>query len=229
MAFGIQPRRILLVGAPLFFQYTSVRVVAALAISAFFLTVQIEYQPYQKAEHGVLSKLTDAQITLTLLLVAMQSAGMTISPVAGFVCVVLNLVSIPLVAIFNARRLDYRKRVFAMLLSTDQKSEMMIRRPAASKHGDVAWSSGRLGDAGPSEDDGKFIDLSSFRDIWQAGRKSKKDIFSAVLEWMDHTLQDPPISEARWTKLLLLLKELPLNDTRHGDIRFGASNLSTYY
>ena len=187
-----------LVGLPTLFQRAAVRVVVALIVSIFFGALQLIYQPYQHTEHNTLAGLASAQISGTLLLIALQAVGLELAPVLGFVCIMLNVITVPLVVAFNARRVKHRKEILAAFLVEREQAQ----HEETEKH--------------PA----RFFNASHFIEFRQAGKKSEFAVFSALFQWMDAALTHP-VQEDRWGQILFALENLPLEDPAYGDAQFG--------
>jgi hypothetical protein len=186
---------VLLVGVAALIELPSLRLVVALGISMVFLVIQHEYKPYATAEHNLLAELANAQITATLFFIAMHLTGLSIPRLLGFCCIVLNVVLLPLVMHFNARRLKRRSDILnTFLIETARK-----RRPPAAQ----------------------FFDPSQFSEYWKAGRKSEFEVFCATLDWIDSALERP-VSNDRWGQILYTLEQLPLMSKTNADVRHGA-------
>ena len=168
-------------------------------ISVFFLAIQIEYKPYDSAEHNWIATLACTQITVTLLMVALQATGLPISIAVAFFCILFNVVIVPLVLVFNARRLKCRHQVL---------SALSLQRVANEEpsHQDV--------------DQMQSLNPSDLEEAWKAGKKSELEIFTAALEWIDVALERP-VDHHRWEQILFLLEQMPLMDSAHGDARYG--------
>ena len=197
-------RRVLLVGAPVFFQRPAIRALVALIISVFFLALQIEYKPYASVEHNRLATLACTQITATLLMIALQAAGLPNSEGVGVLCILLNIVLVPVVLIFNARRLKRRRKIFAAL--------------SLASGAELTRGVGYSGD--PGADQTQFLNPLYFEEAWKAGKKSERDVFTAALSWIDVALERP-VSHHRWEQILFMLEQLPLTDSAHGGVQYG--------
>ena len=176
------------------------RLMVALSISVFYLVIQHEYKPYTTAEHNFLAQLAGTQITATLLFIGVQSAT-SIPRIWGFVCIVLNVILVPLVAYFNARRLKRRKDVLHAFL-VERKDEHMANQT-------------------PSE----FFDPSSFNEYWKAGVRSEFEVFGASFRWIDAALERP-VSYDRWGQILYTLEHMPLSSSANADVRLGMCSFS---
>ena len=202
-------RRVLLVGAPVFFQRTAVRTSVALVISIFFLAIQIEYKPYGSAEHNWLAMMACIQITVTLSMILSHAVGLSISGGVGAVCILLNVIIVPLVIFFNTRRLKHRSEVFAAL---------SLARDTEEKHGQKY-------NVGVPEGE-QFLNPSYFKEAWKAGKKSERAVFTAALEWIDAALERP-VSHQQWGKILFVLEQLPLTNSARGDPQYGTLHTAT--
>ena len=208
----------LLAGVPALIVMPSLRLVVALGISMIFLVIQHDYKPYATAEHNFLAELASAQITATLFFISMHTAGLSIPRLLGFCCIVLNVVLLPLVMYFNARRLKRRKDILNTFLSEHQLSNLKdaarsvrtsIRREKQQK---------TLKKQLPTV---KFFDPSHFSEYWKAGHESEYEVFCATLDWIDAALERP-VSHDRWGQLLFTLEQLPLLSVANADVRHGA-------
>ena len=206
-----QTRRVLLVGAPVFFKEITRRVVVALAISVIFQVIHIHYKPYEMTEHNFLAELAIAQITSTLMLINFQLVASTFPATFGFFCIVLNIMIVPLVIWFNARRLKRRKSVLDTFLV---QRRISMRRKAHVRPDQATVQRSHLSTAR------EFFDPTHFSEYWKAGRNSKFEAFSASLKWMDDALIRP-VSRDRWGQLLFTLEQLPLTTPAHADVRHG--------
>ena len=191
-----QTRRVLLVGVPASIEMPAARLVVALCISVVFLVIQHEHKPYASAEHNSLAELGGAQITATLLFISMQSA-MSVPPVIGFLCILLNVIAVPIVIRFNAKRLNRRKDILNVFSS--EHSE---------KHSE-------------NETDREMFDPTHLSEYWKAGHESEYEVFSATFKWIDGALERP-VSKPRWGKLLFTVEQLPLTSPDNVDVRHGA-------
>ena len=198
----------LLVGVPAMIELPTARLLAALSMSVIFLVVQFECKPYATAEHNVLAELAGAQITGTLLFISMQSS-MPIPQFAGFLCIVLNVMAIPLVICFNARRLKRRKDILdAFLRDHEVVGKVQIEHPIGPKEEQTSAVN-------------EFFDPLHFSEYWKAGQRSEHEVFCATLKWMDAALERP-VSNERWGQLLFTLEQLPLTSSEDADVRHGA-------
>ena len=193
----------LLVGVPALIEMPSLRLVVAMGISMVFLVTQHENKPYATTEHNFLAELASAQITATLFFISMHTAGLSIPRVLGFCCIVLNVVLLPLVMYFNARRLKRRKDVLNTFLSTNTRREKQQKRLTKQL---------------PTVE---FFDPSHFSEFWKADQKSEHEVFCATLDWIDAALERP-VSHDRWGQLLFTLEQLPLLSVANADVRHGA-------
>ena len=187
-----QTRRVLLVGVPASIEMPAARLVVALCISVVFLVIQHEHKPYASAEHNSLAELGGAQITATLLFISMQSA-MSIPPVIGFLCIFLNVLAVPIVIRFNAKRLNRRKDILNVF---------------SIEHSE-------------NETDREMFDPTHLSEYWKAGHESEYEVFSATFKWIDGALERP-VSKPRWGKLLFTAEQLPLTSPDNADVRHGA-------
>ena len=188
----------------MFFQRPAVRLLVALIISVFFLAVQIEYKPYDSAEHNWLATLGCTQITVTLLMVALQAAGLPISSAVAFLCILLNVAIVPLILGFNARRLKRRNEVLSALSLARVANEESVRNKDGYQDVDQIQS----------------LNPSYFEEVWKAGIQSERELFTAVLGWIDIALEHP-VNQHRWEQILFLLEQMPLMDSARGDARYG--------
>ena len=200
----------ILVAVPALNELPAARLVVASSISVVFLVIQNEYKPYATAEHNQLAALAGAQITGTLLFILMQSV-MTIPRVFGFLCIVLNIILLPLVVCFNARRLKRREDILNAFLVEHEVEEKMI---GARKRG-VGLKRQATGLA-------EFFDPSHFSEYWKAGQRSEYEVFCATLDWIDTALERP-VSHGTWAQILFTLEQLPLTCTANADVRHGTS------
>ena len=161
-----QSRRVLLVGVPALIELPTSRLVAALSISVIFLVIQNEHKPYTTVEHNQLASLAGAQITATLFFIVMQSTISVLRDL-GFLCIVLNIILLPLVIWFNARRLKRRKDVLNAFLVEHEVEGKTGKRPSPTKH------ASRVND---------FSDPSHFSEYWKAGHRSEFEVFCATLD-----------------------------------------------
>ena len=200
----------LLVGAPALIDLPSLRIATALAISVVYLLVQNEYKPYMTVEHNFLAELGGAQITGTLLFISLFTAGMPVPRVLGFLCIVLNVILIPIAVYFNAKRLKRRNDILnAFLVKHEVEATRVARqRPAMVRQ-----------NAGLSL--GEFFDHSHFSEYWRAGHRSSYEVFCATLEWIDAALERPVLL-GRWRQILFTLQQLPLESSVVADVRHGA-------
>ena len=182
----------LLVGVPASIEMPAARLVVALCISVVFLVIQHEHKPYASAEHNSLAELGGAQISGTLLFISMQSA-MSIPPVVGFLCIALNVIAVPIVIWYNAKRLNRRKDILNAFSIENMENE---------------------------PDRGMF-DPSHLSEYWQAGRESEYEVFRATFKWIDGALVRP-VSKSRWGQLLFTAEQLPLTSPDNADVRHGA-------
>ena len=191
----------------MFFQRPAVRTLVALIISVFFLAIQIEYKPYGSAEHNKVATLACTQITVTLLMVALPVVGLPLSDGVGVLCILLNVVIVPLVLLYNARRLKHRSEVFSAL---------------SLAHGTSGepWDTDK--DGNQEADQIQFLNTSHFMEAWKAGKKSERAVFTAALRWIDIALERP-VSHHRWAQILFVLEQLPLLDPARGGAQYGAS------
>ena len=191
----------MLVGVPATIELPAARLVVALGISMFFLMIQNECKPFATAEHNILAELAGAQITVTLLFISMQLV-IAVPRVMVFLCVVLNVMAIPLAICFNMRRLTNRKDVLGAFLAKRKvrTTGTNIRQSAAL---------------------GEFFDPVQFNEYWKAGDRSEFELFSAALKWMDAALERP-VSQDRWGELLFALEQMPLASSSNVDVRHGA-------
>ena len=193
-------RRVLLVGVPVFFERSDIRVVVASMISMLFLAIHEKKTPYRQKEHNFLAGLGCTQVTVTLMIISLSAAGFPVSGMVGFLCIVLNVLSVPLTIWFNTRRLLRRKRILAAFLLEHENE--------TNKKGD---------------NETQFFDPHDFVEAWRAGRRSEHELFDAALSWIDSALTRP-VSHDRWDKILFLVEQLPMLDLTHGDARFGESH-----
>ena len=131
-----------------------------------FLVIQNEHKPYTTVEHNQLASLAGAQITATLFFIVMQST-ISVLRVLGFLCIVLNIILLPLVIWFNARRLKRRKDVLNAFLVEHEVEGKTGKRPSPTKH------ASRVND---------FSDPSHFSEYWKAGHRSEFEVFCATLD-----------------------------------------------
>jgi hypothetical protein len=188
---------------PALVELPAARLVVALSISMFFLVLQHEYKPYRTSEHNFLASLAGAQITVTLLFMSLYRA-VTMPRVFGFLCIVLNIILVPLALFFNVRRLKHRKDILNAFLIEHEAEEKKVRRPPL-----LAQTS-------------DFFDPSCFSEYWKAGQKSEYEVFCATLDWVDTALSERPVSYDRWGQLLFTLRQLPLMSSANADVRHGA-------
>ena len=205
-----QSRRVLLVGIPALVELTTARLMVALSISIFFLVLQHEHKPYATAEYNFLASLAGAQITATLLLISVQTT-MPIPRIFGFLCVVLNVILLPLALCFNARRLRRRKDILNMFLLEHELERKVTEKGRVSlkKQASIATSD--------------LFDPSHFSEYWKAGQRSEYEVFSATLDWIDGALERP-VSDNRWGRIVFTLEQLPLSSSENADVRHGAGD-----
>ena len=182
----------MLVGVPALIERPAARLMAALILSVGFLVLQHEYKPYATPEHNWLAQLAGTQITTTLLFIGMQQA-VSVPGILGFLCVVLNVIIVPIVIWFNARRLKRRKDILNTFLIEDKENET----------------------------NQKMFQAKHYIEYWKAGHESEYEVFSATFKWIDGALERP-VSHARWGQLLFTLEQLPLTSPENADVRHGA-------
>ena len=195
----------MMVGVPALIELPAARLVVALGISVVFLVIKNEYKPYATAEHNQLAALASAQITVTLFFIAMQLA-ISIPRVLGFLCIVLNVILLPVVLCFNARRLKRRKGVLNAFLTEREVEGNKIRRNSTK---------------GLGVETGEVFNPLHFSEYWKAGHRSSYEVFCATLDWIDAALERP-VSYDRWAQLLFTLELLPLMSSANADVRHGA-------
>ena len=201
----------MLVGVPSLVEMPAARLAAALSISMVFLVVQNEQKPYATAEHNFLASFAGSQITATLLFIVMKTV-VSVPRVFGFVCIFLNIILLPLVICFNARRLKRRRDLLNALFLVEHevdKKTTKEKRPRLKR---------------PNAGLGEFFDPTHFQEVRKAGKKSEFEVYGATFEWIGAALERP-ISRDRWVQLLFTLEQLPLSTSEYADVRHGADRL----
>jgi hypothetical protein len=181
----------------------------SLVISVFFLAIQIEYKPYGSVEHNKLATLACTQITATLLMIALQAVGLPVSNAVAVLCILLNVVIVPLVIVFNARRLKRRGKVFSALSRANEA-------PEGTEDGHQVHHQTQ------------FFDPEYFKEAWKAGKKSERAVFMAALRWIDVALERP-VSRHCWAQILFVIEQLPLLDLARGDAQYGKKQRPNCY
>ena len=153
----------MLVGVPAVVEMPAARLMVALSISIVFLVVQNERKPYATAEHNFLASLAGSQITATLLFIVMKMV-MPVPRVFGFFCIFLNVILLPLVICFNAKRLKRRKDILSAFLvergvgeKATKKRQPTLQRQAAGR--------------------AEFFNRTHFRELRKAGKRSEFEVF----------------------------------------------------
>ena len=195
------------------------RLAVSMIVSVIFLVIQIEHKPYATEEHNILAELAGAQITATLFFISVQSVWF-IPQFFGFLCIVLNVVLIPIAIYFNMRRLKRRKDILSAFLNHHEMDRKDVNSvPTFSMVGEV-WKESRHATPGRVE----FFDPSFFSEYWKAGHRSEFEVFCATLKWIDAALERP-VSSERWGQLLFTLEQLPLTSSENADVRNGEFHL----
>ena len=201
-----QTRRVMLVGVPALVEKPAARLVFALSILIVFLVVQNERKPYMTAEHNLLASLAGSQITATLLFIVMNMA-IPVPRVFGFFCIFLNVILLPLVICFNAKRLKRRKDILNAFLIEREVDEKATKKRRSTPERQAAE---------PSE----FFNATYFLELWKAGKKSEFEVFCATLDWIYAALERP-VAPGRWGQLLFTLEQPPLASLANADVRHG--------
>ena len=213
-----QLRRVLLVGMPAICQSTSQRLIVALTISVFFLVLQHEKKPYLKPEHNFLASLASAQITSTLLLLSMRAAEINLGPFVSFLCIMLNVIAMPIIAFLNLRRLKRRQQVFNALKGhTSKKVQGAVAKSAQKSLAVVEKQDGQQ-PAMPNPE--------HFKELWKSGRKTEYVAFCAAFEWLDYKMEFP-VTDEDWQEIVCIVEQMPMVDPAYGDVRYGTFGWNT--